>query len=84
MLRGLGGGDRLNGRAGADKLYGGQGNDTLVGGAGPDLLDAGPGSDRIEARDARRDTIRCGTGRDTVIADKADAVARDCEVVRRK
>jgi hypothetical protein len=83
VLRGLGGNDRLNGRGGADKLYGGRGNDTLTGGTGLDLLDAGPGNDRLLARDRGRDTIRCGSGRDSVLADRTDRVARDCESVKR-
>ena len=83
VLRGLGGNDRLNGRGGADKLYGGRGNDTLTGGVGLDLLDAGPGNDRVLARDRIRDTIQCGPGRDAVVADRIDKVARDCETVKR-
>jgi hypothetical protein len=37
----------------------------------------------IQARDRIRDAVRCGGGRDVVYADRADRVARDCEVVRR-
>ena len=84
VLRGLRGDDRLFGRGGADRLIGGAGDDHLVGGAGRDVLDGGTGRDRIEARDRLRDVIRCGPGRDTVIADRIDRVARDCEVVRRR
>ena len=84
LLRGLGGNDRLNGRGGNDRLFGGLGHDTLIGGPGADLLDAGPGNDRIAARDGTRDTIRCGPGRDTVVADRKDVVARNCETVRRR
>lgn len=83
-LWGLGGADRLYGRAGNDRLFGGAGGDRLDGGAGRDLLDAGPGNDTIAARDRTADTIRCGRGRDTVYADRADAVARDCERVLRR
>ena len=83
LLRGLGGNDTLNGKAGADKLYGGAGNDTITGGPGRDLLDGGPGADRINARDGQKDTVRCGTGRDTVGADRLDAIAPDCEIVKR-
>ena len=84
LLRGLGGDDWLLGLGGADKLFGGAGNDHLVGGPGRDVLDGGTGKDRIEARDKARDVIRCGPGRDTVIADRVDSVARTCEVVRRR
>jgi hypothetical protein len=30
-----------------------------------------------------RDSVSCGTGRDIVFADRADAVSHDCEVVHR-
>jgi hypothetical protein len=83
VLRGLAGNDRLNGRGGNDRLFGGAGHDSLTGGAGVDLLDAGTGNDRISARDGTRDTVRCGPGRDTVVADRRDSVSRDCETVRR-
>jgi len=82
-LRGLGGSDRLYGGLGADRLFGGSGNDRLEGGKGRDLLDAGPGRDTIHARDKQVDTVRCGVGRDVVVADRNDKVAKDCEVVRR-
>lgn len=65
-------------------MFGGSGNDRLLGGAGLDLLDGGPSNDTITANDKARDTIRCGPGRDTVVADRVDTVARDCEAVRRR
>jgi uncharacterized repeat protein (TIGR01451 family) len=83
-FRGLGGPDRLYGGSGNDRLFGGAGNDRLFGGAGRDLLDGGPGNDTITARDKTVDTIRCGRGRDTVIADRKDKISRDCEIVRRR
>jgi Ca2+-binding RTX toxin-like protein len=83
VLRGLGGNDRLSGKGGNDKLFGGLGSDVLTGGLGADLLDGGAGNDTINARDTKRDTIRCGPGKDTVIADRKDTVARDCEKVKR-
>jgi hypothetical protein len=83
-LRGFGGDDTILGLAGNDVLDGGSGNDTLVGGPGRDVLIGGPGDDVLLARDGQRDRIRCGPGRDRVIADRIDVVARDCErVVRR-
>lgn len=82
-LFGGGGNDRLLGGAGSDRLEGGAGNDRLDGGTGSDLLDGGAGADVILARDGVRDRLRCGSGRDTVVADRVDAVARDCERVRR-
>ncbi len=81
MLGGAGA-DRLAGGAGHDRLVGGTGRDRLVGGRGGDVLIAGPGNDRVLARDGRRDRIRCGAGRDTVVADAVDRVASDCERVR--
>ena len=84
LIRGLGGNDALFGRSGNDRLLGGAGDDRLNGGPGRDFLDGGPGNDQIDARDGARDTVRCGAGRDTVLADRTDTVARDCEIVRRR
>jgi len=67
------GNDTIRGTAKADSLYGKKGNDTLYGLGGKDLLVPGAGRDRVY----------CGSGVDTVIADAADKVAKDCEVVRR-
>jgi hypothetical protein len=41
----------------------------------------GPGHDRINARNGRRDVIRCGKGNDLVIADRFDRLS-GCEDVR--
>ena len=76
--------DLLNGRGGNDRLLGRSGDDRLLGGAGRDVLDGGAGNDTIAAADRAKDTIRCGSGRDVVVADRIDAVARDCERVRRR
>ena len=84
LLHGLGGNDRLFGRAGNDRLVGGAGNDRLVGGAGRDVIEGGIGADTIEVRDGSRDSVNCGNGRDTVIADRLDTVARNCETIRRR
>jgi hypothetical protein len=54
----------------------------LRGGPGPDVLRGGPGNDTVMARDRSRDAVRCGAGRDLVLADGRDVVARDCEVVK--
>ncbi len=75
------GGDRLDGGPGRDRLRDRRGGATLAGGAGDDRIDARDAS----ARDRRvPDTITCGSGRDTVLADAADRVARDCERVTRR
>ncbi|MDX6720006.1 MAG: hypothetical protein QOJ63_2260 [Solirubrobacteraceae bacterium] len=95
-LSGETGNDRLSGDTGLDRLDGGAGNDTLLGGAGPDRLtdrrgidrfSGGAANDRIDARDLMpvdrrgRDRISCGPGVDSVLADRRDIVARDCEKV---
>jgi Gametolysin peptidase M11 len=54
----------------------------LQGGPGRDILRGGPGNDTLVARDRSRDQVRCGGGRDLVLADRLDAVARDCESVK--
>jgi uncharacterized repeat protein (TIGR01451 family) len=78
-----GGNDVVNGGPGNDVLNGGTGNDTITGGPGVDRINGGPGNDVINARDGARDSVTCGSGRDTVKADRADRVARDCERVSR-
>ena len=83
-LRGTAAGDRLLGRGGNDRLKGLGGDDCLNGGKGKDRLIAGPGDDKVSARDGRRDVIRCGSGRDSVMADKRDRIAKDCEVRKRR
>lgn len=82
-LSGGAGRDTLSGGSGNDNLSGGSGNDTLSGGAGTNRYSGGAGRDTIRARNDRRERITCGGGRDTVIADRNDRVARDCERVRR-
>ena len=77
-----GGRDRLAGRGGDDCLAGQAGADRLIGGRGSDDLTGGNGADRIRARDGERDTVKCGRGRDRVIADRRDRVRGDCERVR--
>ena len=83
VLMGGGGDDRLSGGAGADVLLGGAGNDRIDGGPGRDRLSGQGGDDIIRARDATQDVISCGPGRDTVIADRLDRIASDCETLRR-
>jgi Ca2+-binding RTX toxin-like protein len=83
-LFGEAGADRLTGGGGDDRLTGGAGDDRLAGGTGTDRFSAGAGADSVSARDRRRETIACGSGRDSVVADRADRVARDCERVSRR
>ena len=85
------GNDRISGGRSGDAMVGGFGRDHLIGGRGPDLLNGGPGRDRasggagrdsVDSSDRRRETVRCGPGRDRVRADRSDRL-RGCEAVRR-
>jgi hypothetical protein len=96
-LRGGDGEDRIDGGAGDDKLDGGFGDDSITGGPGKDIIsgdraggDCGPiwckypyGNDTIDARDGEVDSVTCGAGTDSVLADAIDVVAPDCETVTR-
>ncbi len=55
----------------------------MFGNQGRDVLAGGEGDDRISAVDGAVDRIACGPGRDTVLADPGDDLARDCEAIRR-
>ena len=66
-------GETIPGTSGADRLYGRQGSDRLYGLGGADYLNGGPGVDRFS----------CGAGRDSVVAERNELVAKDCEVVKR-
>jgi hypothetical protein len=76
--------DRMRGGPGSELLCGLGGNDVLSGGAGRDRLFGHGGHDRIDSRDAERDVVGCGPGRDTVQADRVDVVGNDCEQVTRE
>lgn len=91
LVSGGAGNDRIFGRAGNDRLRGGAGKDKIVGGAGDDriwgddgrdTISGGSGDDLIHAADGSADVIACGRGKDRVIADRRDRVARNCERVR--
>jgi hypothetical protein len=75
--------DFIEGGAGNDRIAGGKGPDDITGGSGKDRLSGGAGRDSINSRDSRRDTVRCGPGRDRVKADAHDRV-RGCERVSRR
>jgi RTX calcium-binding nonapeptide repeat (4 copies) len=81
-LLGYGGADVLRGEDGHDRLTGGRGADLLVGGGGVNAYDAGPGRDVVQARNGKRELVRCGSGRDRARVDSRDRV-RDCERVSR-
>jgi Ca2+-binding RTX toxin-like protein len=96
-LSGADGMETIDGGAGNDRVVGGFNDDVLTGGPGRDQIigdlptgDCGPlwckypfGNDTINAQDGEVDTISCGWGTDTVYADAADVVDKDCETVTR-
>lgn len=73
----------VDGGPGDDRLISGIGQDEIRGGPGRDVIDSGAGADVINVRDGFRDRVACGGGRDFVLADRLDVVARDCEHVVR-
>jgi Ca2+-binding RTX toxin-like protein len=77
--------DRLSisGNGAQYQLVGGTGDDELTTrGTGRDTVSGGRGNDLIVVRGGGRDTVKCGAGRDTVLADKNDVVADDCESLK--
>ena len=82
-LAGGTGNDRISAGSGNDRISGNAGADRITPGTGADRVIAGAGNDRISARDGRRDRISCGSGRDTVTADRID-VLRSCESISRR
>ena len=82
ILNGGPGNDALRGGSGNDRLNGQGGNDRLDGGRGRDRLSGGAGRDAINAADGQRDTVSCGSGRDSARVDEVDRVS-GCESVRR-
>jgi Ca2+-binding RTX toxin-like protein len=82
-LYGAGGNDTLSGGKGNDKLFGGRGNDKLNGGPGVNGYSGGSGNDKINARNRKKETVNCGSGKkDVATVDKKDKV-RGCERVKR-
>lgn len=94
-IRALAGNDTVFDTEGRNVAYGGDGNDWITisgsgyGGPGEDTIDVvfgegkavgGPGADLILVHNDERDTVSCGTGRDTVYFDEEiDSLATDCE-----
>ena len=78
------GDDLLKAGFGADRAAGAAGNDRIWGGIDRDRLSGGSGNDWLRSLDGAPDTVSCGSGIDQVIADRRDAVARDCESVNRR
>lgn len=79
--RGSGAGETLRGASRGEELVAFGGADELYGGPGRDALLAGAGDDFVESGDGERDLVLRGKGDDTVSADSADLVSRDCETV---
>jgi hypothetical protein len=74
-MYGRGGDDRMYGNGGNDKMFGGPGNDKMFGGPGSDRISGGAGNDRIVvAGDQAKDQVYCGTGYDTVVANRGDII----------
>lgn len=81
-LSGRGAADVLVGGPGSDRLAGGSGADRITDApaayafgllaSGSNHVSGGPGKDVIDVANARRDTVRCGPGRDRVTVDKVD------------
>ncbi|HEX4735878.1 MAG TPA: hypothetical protein VH247_15825 [Thermoleophilaceae bacterium] len=84
VVSGGDGNDKLSGGSGNDTLSGGNGNDTISGGQGTNKASGGAGSDTINVADGKKETVNCGSGRDTARVDKRDVV-KGCErVIRSK
>ena len=81
------GNDFVDGSSGADNLAGGNGTDVVFDGefrgGAKDALSGGDGGDFLGPFNApaNRDLVSCGAGFDRVLADRKDAVAKDCEKV---
>ena len=72
--------DRITGTGAANYLDGYPGDDVIVGGPGQDEIDGNSENDTIYVRDGERDTVYCGIGIDTVVADSPGTdELNDCE-----
>jgi hypothetical protein len=66
----------------AGNIWGSRRGERIAGRRGRDFVRGGGGNDRIAVRRGSIDRVRCGRGRDTVLAGARDRIARDCERVR--
>jgi hypothetical protein len=82
LVKGHADDDTLRGNAGDDRMIGGTGDDSLAGGDGENSYRAQSGDDTVIARNAIRETIHCGAGRDVATVDTADRTIA-CERVKR-
>ncbi len=77
------GNDLLRGGAGNDTLNGGDGDDELIGGPGIDELLGSAGNDLLRGKDAKSESLNCGTGaNDTVRPDREMDVLISCETAK--
>jgi hypothetical protein len=79
-FRARAGDDTFLGGPGADLADLGAGNDAVDPGTGSDFVLAGDGDDSITVRDGFGDVVECGSGSDTVVADRSDVLS-GCEQV---
>jgi hypothetical protein len=72
--------DRLVAGTGATgtRLIGGPGNDTITASRFEDRVEGQEGDDTIDTRDGRFDSVDCGAGTDTLLADPGDT-GENCE-----
>ena len=83
------GNDALLGGLDSDTLVGGDGNDLMYGGddfdppLAKDTFSGGAGNDVLDVinKPAVKDVVTCSGGSDLVLADRADVVAPNCELV---
>ena len=81
-------GEGANVGADVENIIGGKGADTLAGDGDANLIEGGPGSDTLSgaggddsfrAVDGEHDSVSCGAGFDSVVADSIDALSSDCD-----
>jgi hypothetical protein len=82
VFNGGDGADTIDGLGGDDTLQGQGGNDLIDGGYGTDTIDGGADDDGLMSRDSGLlDHVVCGSGNDSLTADREDDVAAGCETV---
>ena len=72
----------LIGGDGADSITGGPSPDFVVGGLGRDTIDSRGGDDDLRVRDGEADSVACGDGGDSALADSLDSLG-GCEKAER-
>jgi Ca2+-binding RTX toxin-like protein len=82
VINGFADGDSLRGGGGADTIRSGGDRDNVTGGGGKDTISTGAGRDIIKSRGGGVDRVKCGGGKDGVLADRRDKVGPSCEKVK--